>query len=75
MTRLACTGSNLPATAPTSKDVASGDSSFVPYSVNLAQTHYSELSEHTLAAGKTTCSYKDWEAQRCAPASAQFYLI
>lgn len=47
----------------------------MPYSVNLAQTHYSELSEHTLAAGKTTCSYKDWEAQRCAPASAQFYLI
>jgi hypothetical protein len=44
---------------------------FVPYSVNLAQTKYNELKQYTLPAGRSTVSYKDWEAQRCDIACQQ----
>lgn len=43
------------------------DTSFVPYSENLAQTKADELKEHTTHIGRSTCSYRDWDTQRCVP--------
>jgi hypothetical protein len=41
------------------------DVSLISYSDNLAITTYTELKMHTKPCGVSSCSYRDWDAQRC----------